>query len=1361
MDLGVSTEDLLVTDTLPEIGPLILCGEPGLGKSTELANLVDHLEKTRQPDDCLLVTQARAHDTFGDLRAWLSTSPEWQKWSNSNGRLTIVIDGVDEGMIRIPLFVTNLKEFLRNQKTHRIRLILCCRSAEWPDAEGKSLIALWPEAEKTMFELRQLRREDARIAAESRGYDGDAFLKSVTNAEIESLAARPITLLFLLDEFHGDKFRTTSHRKLYENGCYRFCQESNPTRITLTRHQPTSFTAPEEKLASSKRLALLFLLGGKSSIHCPAGSLDRTPPSALSITEIAKNRDSLTENSLIEALRTGIFTSKANNLFTFTHQTFAECLAGQALSELPLSQLKTLLCGRDHRGEYVIPQLSELASWTAEYHQEFFEFLMTIDPSTLLRCDASSIEKTTKSRLIARILEMAQNDEFFDDSKYNRFWRQLDHPNLPSQITDVIFGSSSSLMARRVATAIAEECHRTELIAPLRSILDDHGAEEWLRKSAANALCKIMPDDRLSELEPLARREVGPDPNHSICGYALKRLVPSRWTVAQSLPWIKAPTSSLYFGSYRFTIEYHLSQQITDSDLIPSLQAIRSWRFSFSSLGHRRKFSLSVLFRSLERIDDPKILQELVKLWRVKSRNYRDFFAEGRRDLNGLESASDESRLAWASGILNDPETDPRKDAYQIAGDNYKLINPSDIGWLLRQLPNQPKDRIPMWIRIFEILRWSESELTLHWDLFIQTLQISPELREAFSWFTPTEINSKEGRSMKARWVAHERLMGRRRKNRPKIDHEIHIAQHIEEIHNGNAVAFLDLCCRLSANPGQSHLFFPLSRNIAKFPGWTNSSEERQSEIRQCARIYLLKHSDKYDELGYRAIDADCGLIAINLLLREIEDALNLQQAIVEKWIDSITGDPSSDSDLGRKLFSLAYRLNPKKTIAGWLRELKTETKGHKHLFALRHAAACFDSDLATAAINFIETCGIPESVQSGIQELNRLDSHSASEIAVRLIKRYSSTEDHSPELFSAAVVGGLDASSVAAWTTAYPILRQEDNLAIRIFLDVAHYHGPDIKSLAQVLGEEQLADLYLLLCRLFPRREDPEGEDDEVTQRQSVIDLRRGAINELASRSTEAACEQLIRLAQELPEESTWLLWRFRDALQSVRRKEWDPISINQLTSLVVDGKRRFLRNEDDLQEIIIESLNRFQRHLRNDDLPAAENFWHWDGGGQKRTNFRHTDEEAVSDHIARWLRDDIGPSSAVVVNREVQPQRGKRTDITVQAWSLDESGSNQTERPLSVTIEVKGCWNPEVTTGAKNQLLNDYLVPHGRTHGIFLVGWFYSPGHPKIEKKQSSKLRFTEIEHAWTALGQFVEGAKLPGFRIEPFILDVRIHQ
>jgi hypothetical protein len=91
-------------------------------------------------------------------------------------------------------------------------------------------------------------------------------------------------------------------------------------------------------------------------------------------------------------------------------------------------------------------------------------------------------------------------------------------------------------------------------------------------------------------------------------------------------------------------------------------------------------------------------------------------------------------------------------------------------------------------------------------------------------------------------------------------------------------------------------------------------------------------------------------------------------------------------------------------------------------------------------------------------------------------------------------------------------------------------------------------------------------------------------------------------------------------------------------------------------------------------------------------------------------------------VINREVeiQPSRldGGRTDVLVQAPDPRDTAA----QPLSVIIEVKGCWNTEIRTGIGRQLA-PYLRPRPGWAGIFLVGHFHQSGREHASYTGSPK--------------------------------------
>lgn len=253
-----------------------------------------------------------------------------------------------------------------------------------------------------------------------------------------------------------------------------------------------------------------------------------------------------------------------------------------------------------------------------------------------------------------------------------------------------------------------------------------------------------------------------------------------------------------------------------------------------------------------------------------------------------------------------------------------------------------------------------------------------------------------------------------------------------------------------------------------------------------------------------------------------------------------------------------------------------------------------------------------------------------------------------------------------------------------------------------------------------------------------------------LAARATEAGCRELLRLASTLPEQSTWLRWTYRDAVQNVRRNSGTRLTPETVTSVLKNRHARLLNCDDDLLELVLESLERLQKTLTGQTLPALEDLWCWEGRGNHRRDFCPKDEEALSDYIARWLSSDIGSSAGVVVGREMQIRRSRKTDIFLEAVSAGEGGFKK----LTVIIEVKGCWHREVKEALRTQLAEDYLRPHGLRCGVYLVGWFVCDRW----KKPENKLASSDFESAQGELAATSSKfhASNPEFQIETFLLN-----
>ena len=304
--------ELFTLDQLAAESCLILCGDPGIGKSTVIQQHKDTLKSSLGERGHFILIDFRDVPSDTAFNRWTIDSPEWQQWRASTERLLLVVDGVDEGLVKIPGFVSYLAASLRNEPLDRLKLILACRSAEWPVNEGPQLISLFGDFEKLpIYELCPLRQCDAELAAEKNGLKPHDFIQGVYQQKVVGMAALPTTLFFLLEEFReGGGFNGT-HRQLYERGCQRLSQEIDPRRFEALRQlrKTERVSSPQEIYEAASLLAALLLVCGKSAIH--TGQLEEADAASdLHISQAADTK--LTEDVMRDAIASALFTSRAN-----------------------------------------------------------------------------------------------------------------------------------------------------------------------------------------------------------------------------------------------------------------------------------------------------------------------------------------------------------------------------------------------------------------------------------------------------------------------------------------------------------------------------------------------------------------------------------------------------------------------------------------------------------------------------------------------------------------------------------------------------------------------------------------------------------------------------------------------------------------------------------------------------------------------------------------------------------------------------------------------------------------------------------------------------------------------------------------
>jgi len=289
------------------------------------------------------------------------------------------------------------------------------------------------------------------------------------------------------------------------------------------------------------------------------------------------------------------------------------------------------------------------------------------------------------------------------------------------------------------------------------------------------------------------------------------------------------------------------------------------------------------------------------------------------------------------------------------------------------------------------------------------------------------------------------------------------------------------------------------------------------------------------------------------------------------------------------------------------------------------------------------------------------------------------------------------------AWDWLRPVICADTGFGRELFEQVAHFHDERIGGLGARLAENEVADLYLWLAAQYAHEEDPHYEGAHtVSPRESITRFRDGLLNHLRSRGTPEACEQVRRIARELPR-LAWLKWAVQEAEEHTRQQTWRPLEPQKIVALAQDRQRRYVENGRQLLDVLVESLEHLQEALQGESPAAVEL---WDNRGNARSpRWRPVDEPRLSEWTARHLREHLS-GRGIIVNREVQIRRGEATDIHVDAVMPDDQGN--AAGAVSAIIEVKGCWNRDLDAAMETQLVGRYLKDNHCPNGLYLVGWF-----------------------------------------------------
>jgi hypothetical protein len=563
---------LVEVDALAEEGSFCLLGEPGAGKTTALEAIAGRPpgpDGARQ-DPVVFVPMAEVTDAavFRErviVPAIAGTS--------AGGRMALMLDGLEE--CPVPgagkALAGLLKQLLQQADASALRLLVGCRSAEYPSRVHEVLTAAFPGFAR--YELAPLRRRDVLELTASNGVPAEDFLREVARTGTGPLASFPLTLDLLLRQYEADGGLHGTAAELYGSALLALAGEHDPDR------DPALASAPAgQVLAVAARLCCYQLVCGRAGFW--TGPADRIPPGDLDPGSLAGGQErqaggafEVTGTLIAAALRSALFTSGGPHRRVPAHARFAAYLAGRHLASrrLPAAQLRSLLTIPAESGAGIIPALRETAAWLLALQPADTAWAEDADLTVLAVHGALIDAPELRGALVERLLASPRT---FTGLGWRRSWN-LTHPGLGGQLAPVLAAladpdlpqpdpdqSYLALMLARQAgpagmiTPVLEATVRPDLNYGLRAVA------AWTAATLDEAAAAPVLADVLAEINQHPER----DPDDEIRGIALSVLWPRHLATDVLAASLTTPRRDNMLGAY-YSFRKRLPGLLSDDDV--------------------------------------------------------------------------------------------------------------------------------------------------------------------------------------------------------------------------------------------------------------------------------------------------------------------------------------------------------------------------------------------------------------------------------------------------------------------------------------------------------------------------------------------------------------------------------------------------------------------------------------------------------------------------------------------------------------------------------------------------------------------------------------------------------------------------
>ncbi|WP_229536375.1 NACHT domain-containing protein [Pelosinus baikalensis] len=1339
---------------------LILLGEPGLGKSSEVKRNEELISAVGRKDVQSLIINLSSYDSVERFERNVFQSNEFKTWrAGGDSILNLTLESFDECLIRAEALTSFLLDEFSSLPLERLFLRIVCRTGYWPAVLEQGLLTLYPKDTVKILELMPLRRQDVMRAATDEGLDVKTFMEGIFATGITAFAARPITLLTLIHRFKRTGELPKNQVEMYQQGSLKLCDEVNELR----RGKKTAGQLPsQQKMVIAGRTAATLMFSNNSTLWTLPDD-GNMPDGAMSIEtifgfdELDGQPILVDQRSVMETLATGLFSARGQNQMGWSHQTYGEFLAADYLLRHSVDENRILSLIARPEGR-LIPKLYSVAAWIAVMNRRIFEIIMKNEPEILLLGDITATTESQKFALTELYLSCIAASNAVDFGMRTNFrYDRLKHAALVDQIRPYITNRSANENARIEAMFITEACHVQELGTLLVDIALNCDESVNIRAMAAFVVSRIAKSDDRARLKPLICDSII-DRIDQLRGYALTATWPEHLTAEELFSVLTPPKRSNYAGGYTAFLSEKLVPGLNPSDLPIALQ----WVLEQPEERRRHlaprfeQLPDNILLYAWANIEIPGVLELFAKVVLRRTRAHEDIIGDRYRDNTFKFNAEDDTKrrlLVEKLVVMLDPEKD---NGYELIMSRPPLVSIDDIEWLfikINQTTDEPIGQQRLWAHLLNwVWNWSGSSRDIT-DKIYNIYKTTPSLANIFTMsFEAVDLASDQARIGREHYELEKKYEKRKKAeaNASKLKVDKLIKEQLDRLEQGENDAWWTLIHKMAFRPDGSHADAHAT-DITTLPGWALLDEPTKEKFAGFAESYLLTQKPKAsnDPRTFYQTDSAAYKALFYLKIHSVKMYDLLTLTIWEKWATIIVQYPIwADRDnmpMHQQLIQSVYNKVPQEVCKCLGRYINNENKQGGNLDFLDKFDLCYDKALCSFLLKKAKGKAITTNTLSSL--LCKLIDLRFDKALLYSRKLVCSLNKDKAALIAASAL--LFHSPVSEWEFIWTKIKSDVAFGKTFMLQVAGYFEYK-KSFTDKLSEMQLADLYVWLATNFPHKEDPYHDGVfNPTARDQMIHFRDGVLETLKLRGNDLSCEAIERILRELPE-LDWLASSLEKAKKIRVEKAWIPPSPQEVLSLVQNSNSRLVKDGDQLLGVVTEALQRIQSKLQG-ETPLAPFLW---DQVVKRPKW----ENDFSDFIVSQLRDELA-NRGIILNREVEIRsnrsgvEGERTDIHIDAIS-----STNSHDVLKVIVEAKGCWHDELTTAMETQLLGKYLRDNDCKHGLYLVGWFNCPQWDKKDSRRRKAFHH-DLESLTTVLNSQAIKLSEGGSNIRVVILDASL--